>query len=67
LTSGRPEGAGPLEHVAFRGSGIADLARHAAAQGVEIVRGPEPSGYGLSLYLADPDGNVVEIFAEETM
>ena len=67
LTSGRPEGAGPLEHVAFRGSRIADLAQRAAEQGVEIVRGPELSAYGLSLYLADPDGNVVEVFAEETM
>ena len=65
LTNGRPEGVGPLEHVAFRGSGISALAERAAAHGVEIVRGPEPSGYGLSLYLADPDGNVVEVFGEE--
>jgi ureidoacrylate peracid hydrolase len=65
LTNGRPEGVGPLEHVAFRGSRIAALAERAAARGVEIVRGPEPSGYGLSLYLADPDGNVVEVFGEE--
>ena len=65
LTNGRPEGAGPLEHVAFRGSGIAALAERAAARGVEIVRGPEPSAYGVSLYLADPDGNVVEVFGEE--
>jgi ureidoacrylate peracid hydrolase len=65
LTNGRPEGVGPLEHLAFRGSGIAALAERAAALGVEIVRGPEPSGYGLSLYLADPDGNVVEVFGEE--
>lgn len=65
LTNGRPEGVGPLEHLAFRGSGIAALAERAAANGVEIVRGPEPSGYGLSLYLADPDGNVVEVFEEE--
>ncbi|RDI75534.1 Isochorismatase-type protein [Gaiella occulta] len=66
LTNGRPEGAGPLEHLAFRGSGIAALAERAAARGVEIVRGPEPSAYGLSLYLTDPDGNVVEVFADET-
>jgi nicotinamidase-related amidase/catechol 2,3-dioxygenase-like lactoylglutathione lyase family enzyme len=66
LTSGRPEGAGPLEHVAFRGMGIAALAERAAAHGVEVVRGPEPSAYGLSVYLADPDGNVVEVFGEES-
>ena len=65
LTNGRPEGTGPLEHLAFHGRGIAALGERAAASGVEIVRGPEPSAYGTSLYLADPDGNVVEIFGEE--
>ena len=64
LTSGRPEGIGPLEHVAFRGTAVAALAERAVSRGVEIVRGPEPSGYGISLYLADPDGNVVEVFEE---
>ncbi|MFN8221895.1 MAG: isochorismatase family protein [Gaiellales bacterium] len=65
LTDGRPEGTGPLEHVAFVGTGVAELAERAATAGVTIVRGPEPSAYGLSLYLEDPDGNVVEVFGEE--
>lgn len=65
LTSGRPPGQGPLEHVAFLARGIAALAERAHAEGVPIVRGPEPSPYGVSLYLADPDGNVVEVFGEE--
>ncbi len=62
LTNGRPEGQGPLEHLAFRARGVADLAARARTAGVTVVRGPEPSAYGLSLYLADPDGNVVEVF-----
>ena len=66
LTDGRPTGAGPLEHVAFRARDVRGLAERAAARGVPIVRGPEPSAYGLSLYLSDPDGNVVEVFGEET-
>ena len=66
LTNGRPPGQGPLEHLAFRGRGVAALADRARSEGVTVVRGPEPSAYGLSLYLADPDGNVVEIFGEET-
>jgi nicotinamidase-related amidase/catechol 2,3-dioxygenase-like lactoylglutathione lyase family enzyme len=65
LTSGRSPGQGPLEHVAFRGRDIRALAEKAGEAGVEIVRGPEPSTYGLSLYLADPDGNVIEVFGEE--
>ncbi len=62
LTDGRPEGQGPLEHLAFSARGIAELAERARENGVTVVRGPEPSTYGLSLYLADPDGNVVEVF-----
>ena len=65
LTNGRPEGQGPLEHLAFSARGVAALAERARAEGVTVVRGPEPSAYGLSLYLADPDGNVVEVFAQE--
>ncbi len=65
LTNGRPEGQGPLEHLAFSACGVAGLAERARAEGVRVVRGPEPSAYGVSLYLADPDGNVVEVFAEE--
>jgi 4-oxalocrotonate tautomerase family enzyme len=64
LTEGRPEGEGPLEHFAFRARGIGALAKRAQAAGVKVIRGPEPSSYGLSLYLADPDGNVVEVFGE---
>jgi nicotinamidase-related amidase/catechol 2,3-dioxygenase-like lactoylglutathione lyase family enzyme len=65
LTNGRPEGRGPLEHVAFSAHDVAGLAERARAEGVTVVRGPEPSSYGLSLYLADPDGNVVEVFGQE--
>jgi 4-oxalocrotonate tautomerase len=65
LTNGRPEGEGPLEHLAFRARGIADFRRRAEAAGVAILRGPEASAYGVSLYLADPDGNQVEVFGED--
>jgi nicotinamidase-related amidase/catechol 2,3-dioxygenase-like lactoylglutathione lyase family enzyme len=65
LTNGRPAGDGPLEHLAFRARGIRALADRATTAGIEIVRGPEPSAYGLSLYLADPDGNVVELFGDD--
>lgn len=65
LTSGRPAGAGPVEHIAFRAEGIAEMARRAEASGVPIVAGPEPSSYGISLYLEDPDGNKIELFGED--
>ena len=65
LTTGRPPGPGPVEHIAFEAGGITSLADEARRRGVPIVAGPEPSPYGLSLYLADPDGNKIEVFGAD--
>ena len=64
LTNGRPDGVGPVEHIAFRSRGVDQFAMHAREHGVTIVQGPEPSSYGTSLYLEDPDGNKVEVFGD---
>jgi ureidoacrylate peracid hydrolase len=65
LTEGRPPGPGPVEHIAFRATGIVELAERARRSGIPIVSGPEPSAYGLSLYLVDPDGNKIEVFEQD--
>jgi len=65
LTTGRPPGDGAVEHVALRARGVRQLAERAVDAGVAIVRGPEHGAYGLSLYVADPDGNQIEVFEEE--
>lgn len=64
LTDGRPDGAGPLEHVAFRARGLRRIADRAREAGVPILQGPERSSYGISLYLSDPDGNKVELYGD---
>lgn len=64
LTPGRPEGENVVEHIAFRGRAIEALAERARAEGVTILEGPMPSGYGTSLYLADPDGNRIEVYGD---
>jgi ureidoacrylate peracid hydrolase len=65
LTDGASDGPGPVEHIAFAGRGIRAMADRAREAGVTIVRGPEPSSYGVSLYLEDPDGNQIELFGDE--
>lgn len=62
LTDGGPGERGPVEHIAFRARDIGAMAERARAEGATIIRGPEPSSYGQSLYLGDPDGNQVELF-----
>jgi 4-oxalocrotonate tautomerase family enzyme len=64
LTDGRPDGGNPVEHVAFSARNIDAIAAKARDQGVTILDGPAPSAYGTSLYLADPDGNRVEVYGD---
>ena len=69
---GRIGGAGPgaegrnLDHVCLRVSPFDEVAirRHLAAHGVEVVDAGErygADGYGMSLYVRDPEGNTVEL------
>jgi predicted enzyme related to lactoylglutathione lyase len=66
LTNGvHGDAGGVVEHIAFRTSGIRDLAQRAEAEGIEVLKPIGPGPYGLTVYLADPDGNKVELFSEE--
>jgi catechol 2,3-dioxygenase-like lactoylglutathione lyase family enzyme len=65
LTNGAPGAPGAVEHVAFRVSGVRALAERARAAGATILKEPGPGPYGLTVYVADPDGNRVELFAED--
>jgi ureidoacrylate peracid hydrolase len=66
LTSGATGDAGSVvEHIAFRSSHIRGIAERAAAEGIEVLKEPGPGPYGLTVYLADPDGNKIELFAED--
>jgi catechol 2,3-dioxygenase-like lactoylglutathione lyase family enzyme len=65
LTSGAPGEAGAVEHVAFRVSGVRALAERAREAGAVILKEPGPGPYGLTVYVADPDGNRIELFAED--
>ena len=65
LTSGGTGTAGAVEHIAFRTSNIREIARRAQEAGVTVLKDVGPGVYGLTVYLADPDGNRIELFAED--
>jgi ureidoacrylate peracid hydrolase len=66
LTNGATGPAGSvLEHFAFRARDIRGIAERAVSAGVRVIKGPGPGPYGLTVYLADPDGNKVELFADD--
>lgn len=51
-----------VEHLAFEVASVDDALARARTAGVSILRGPGPGPYGHTVYLADPDGNEVELF-----
>jgi 4-oxalocrotonate tautomerase len=61
LTQGGPTPPGPVEHIAFRVRDVEAFAERVRAAGGEIVKGPGPGPYGLSLYFLDPFGNQIEL------
>jgi ureidoacrylate peracid hydrolase len=64
LTDGRVPGEGAnVDHIAFEVTGLRELVERARAFGVEVLRGPSANPYGFAVYLADPDGNEIELIA----
>ena len=55
---------GHTTHIAFEVEGLEEAQRHLKEHGVAIVCGPRPRGNdGEQLYIRDPDGYVIELFA----
>ena len=66
LTSGVSGKAGSVvEHFAFRTTDIRTIAERAEEEGIEVLKEVGPGPYGLTVYLADPDGNKIELFSED--
>lgn len=62
LTEGGPGDSKQLDHFAFEVENVAALAERARKAQVPVLKELGPGAYGLTIYLADPDGNKVELF-----
>ena len=65
LTEGGPGDRRQVEHIAFRVDDVRGLATRIRDAGVPILDELGPGAYGMTIYVADPDGNKIELFEEE--
>ena len=65
LTEGGTGEGGQVDHFAFEVEGVAEFERMVAEAGYRIVRPLGPGPYGLTVYVADPDGNEIELYETE--
>ena len=64
LTTGGPGDAPQIDHIAFRVSGVDVLSARLQAAGVKFFQGLHDGIYGRTIYVADPDGNKIELYEE---
>jgi 4-oxalocrotonate tautomerase family enzyme len=64
LTTGGPGGAPQIDHMAFRVSGVDLLAARLKDAGVKFFQDLHDGIYGRTIYVADPDGNKIELYEE---
>ena len=64
LTEGGPGDGRQVDHIALRVQDVAALAERCARAHVPIVKPLGPGIYGRTIYVADPDGNTVELYEE---
>jgi catechol 2,3-dioxygenase-like lactoylglutathione lyase family enzyme len=62
LTSGKPGKPLQIDHIAFRVGDVRTLAQRLKAEEVKFFNDLHDGPLGLTIYVADPDGNKVELF-----
>jgi ureidoacrylate peracid hydrolase len=62
LTSGGPNKPTQIDHMAFIAQDVRALAARLARAEVKFFRELHDGIYGLTIYIADPDGNMIEFF-----
>ena len=64
LTSGGPGVPAQIDHIAFTATNVRAIAERLKRADVKFFRDLHDGIYGLTIYIADPDGNMIELFEE---
>jgi ureidoacrylate peracid hydrolase len=64
LTSGGPDTPVQIDHIAFNATDVPAIAARLKQANVKFFRDVHDGLYGLTIYIADPDGNMIELYDE---
>ena len=64
LTTGGPNGSPQIDHIAFKANNVAAIAARLKSADVKFDRDLHDGIYGLTIYVFDPDGNMIEFYEE---
>jgi len=64
LTAGGPSGSPQIDHIAFKATNVAAIAARLKSADVKFDRDLHDGIYGLTIYVFDPDGNMIELYEE---
>jgi ureidoacrylate peracid hydrolase len=64
LTSGGPPKSPQIDHIAFKAKDVPAIAARLKKANVKFDRDLHDGLYGLTIYVFDPDGNMIELFDE---
>jgi len=64
LTSGGPQMSPQIDHIAFKAKDVPAIAARLRKANVKFDRDLHDGLYGLTIYVFDPDGNMIELFDE---
>jgi catechol 2,3-dioxygenase-like lactoylglutathione lyase family enzyme len=65
LTSGGPDRSPQIDHIAFKAKDVPAIAKRLKAANVKFDRDLHDGLYGLTIYIYDPDGNMIELYDED--
>ena len=64
LTSGGPQASPQIDHIAFKANDVRAISARLKQAGVKFDRELHDGIYGLTIYVYDPDGNMIELYQE---
>jgi catechol 2,3-dioxygenase-like lactoylglutathione lyase family enzyme len=64
LTSGGPTASPQIDHIAFKAKDVRAVSARLKAANVKFDRELHDGIYGLTIYVYDPDGNMIELYEE---